>query len=114
MVRRNELEEPGETVDHDDYTFPEIEGTPVQEGARCYTLDVSKTPPDKWGVPFSIIFTKVDKNKKGVDISANIKAFEAKIAENWEVMPPIFRSSAEKKIGRKEILDYIFSIIKEI
>jgi len=54
MVRRNELEEPGETVDHDDYTFPEIEGTPVQEGARCYTLDVSKTPPDKWGVPFSM------------------------------------------------------------
>ncbi len=92
---------------------------------NIFLLIDSNVPPQKidldfmeklgqWGVPFSIIFTKVDKNKKGVDISANIKAFEAKIAENWEVMPPIFRSSAEKKIGRKEILDYIFSIIKEI
>ena len=92
---------------------------------NIFLLIDSNVPPQKidlefmdklgqWGVPFSIIFTKVDKNKKGVDISANIKAFEEKIAENWEELPPIFRSSSEKKIGRQEILDYIVSIIKEL
>jgi len=66
------------------------------------------------GIPFSIIFTKTDKRKKGVDIDGNIVAFKSILLENWEELPPIFISSSEKKIGREDILNYIFDINKEL
>lgn len=50
-IRRNASGEPGKAVDRDSYTFPEIDDAPAQEGSRCYNLDVSETPLDKWGVP---------------------------------------------------------------
>ena len=61
------------------------------------------------GVPFSIIFTKIDKISKG-RLKENLKAYTDKLLETWEELPPIFVSSSEKKEGRDEILDYIESI----
>lgn len=61
------------------------------------------------GVPFGIIFTKADKNKAG-ELKKNVNTFLAKLAEQWEELPPHFITSSEKKIGRTEFLDYIESI----
>lgn len=61
------------------------------------------------GVPFGIIFTKADKNKVG-ELKKNVGTFMAKLAEQWEELPPHFITSSEKKIGRTEFLDYIESI----
>lgn len=58
------------------------------------------------GVPFSIVFTKLDK----MSSSASKKATEEyckQLREEWEELPPIFRSSSVDGRGRGEILDYI-------
>lgn len=61
------------------------------------------------GIPFSIIFTKADKLSNG-KLHANITAYREKLFEQWEELPPIFVSSAETKMGREDILNYIDSI----
>lgn len=65
------------------------------------------------GVPFSIIFTKADKLKGG-RLKMNINAYLRELKKQWEELPPYFISSAEDRMGRMEILDYIESINKEI
>ena len=61
------------------------------------------------GIPFSIIFTKADKLTAGKQ-KDNVNRYLRKLHETWEELPPYFVSSAEKKQGRKEILDYIENI----
>ena len=63
----------------------------------------------KESVPFSIIFTKIDKISKA-SIQLNINTYKEKLLETWEQLPPIFISSAEKGIGRDEVLEYIDQI----
>ena len=65
------------------------------------------------GVPFSIIFTKSDKTKKG-ELKKNVQKFLSTLSEQWEELPSYFISSSERNIGRNEILDYIDSINKSI
>lgn len=65
------------------------------------------------GVPFSIIFTKIDKISKG-RLKENLKAYQDKLLESWEELPPILLSSSEKKEGREEILNYIDEINKSL
>ena len=65
------------------------------------------------GVPFSIIFTKIDKISKG-RLQENLKAYQDNLLETWEELPPILLSSSEKKDGREEILDYIDTINKSL
>lgn len=58
------------------------------------------------GVPFSIVFTKLDK----LSLTAGKKmtdAYCSALLEHWEELPPIFRTSAEDRRGRDEILGYI-------
>ena len=57
-------------------------------------------------VPFCIVFTKADKVSQA-ELDRNVEAFKARLLENWEELPPVFITSAEKKQGREEILDYI-------
>lgn len=57
-------------------------------------------------VPFCIVFTKSDKVSKA-ELDKNVEAFKAKLLETWEELPPVFITSAEKHIGRDEILAYI-------
>ncbi len=58
------------------------------------------------GVPFSIVFTKTDKQSQTA-ADAKIASYLQKLLETWEELPPVFRTSSEKGIGREEILDYI-------
>lgn len=57
-------------------------------------------------VPFSIIFTKVDKLSKGTAV-ANVESYKKQLLKQWEELPPIFVTSSETGQGREEILDYI-------
>jgi len=62
-------------------------------------------------IPFSIVFTKCDKLKP-IELETNLKAYEEKMFETWEVMPPYFVSSSDTGIGKEEILTYIDSVNK--
>ncbi len=61
------------------------------------------------GIPFSLIFTKADKQSAS-KTKINITNYLNKLKEQWEELPPYFVSSAEKKTGRHEILNYIEEI----
>ena len=63
------------------------------------------------GVPFSIVFTKSDKLKKQ-QIIYSVEAYKKTLRKTWEELPPLFITSAEKKIGRDELLNYIEEINK--
>lgn len=58
------------------------------------------------GIPFSIVFTKLDK-LKAVEAEENIKKFEAALLENWEELPSIFQTSSVSKLGKEEMLKFI-------
>jgi len=58
------------------------------------------------GVPFSIVFTKLDKlsSNAGKKMTAD---YCTKLLEQWEELPPVFRTSSEDRRGRDAILSYI-------
>lgn len=60
------------------------------------------------GIPFSIIFTKEDKLKPNV-AKNNVEIYTQKLLETWEEAPEMYISSAEKKTGTMEILDFIYN-----
>jgi GTP-binding protein len=60
----------------------------------------------KWEVPFSIVFTKADKESQRT-VSRNVKLFLDKMRETWQFLPRHFVTSAIKKQGRDKILDFI-------
>ena len=60
-------------------------------------------------VPFSIVFTKMDKLGK-VAGGRNVAAYKQRLLETWEELPPIFETSSEDGRGREELLDYIEQI----
>lgn len=65
------------------------------------------------GIPFSIIFTKADKLGR-VKATKNAKAWMNALLDSWEELPPYFITSAEKKTGREEVLDYIEGVLTAI
>lgn len=62
-------------------------------------------------LPMAIILTKSDKLKQQ-DLTRSRKTIEAKLLEQWEELPPLFVTSAEKKTGRKEVLEFISTALK--
>ena len=58
------------------------------------------------GVPFSIVFTKMDKQSVTAG-ERQTAEYCAQLLETWEELPPIFRTSSEDKRGRDAILNYI-------
>ena len=60
-------------------------------------------------VPFAIVFTKADKVGKG-RLSENVGAYKQTLLQTWEELPPIFITSAEKRDGEIELINYIESI----
>lgn len=58
------------------------------------------------GVPFSIVFTKIDKQSPTAS-ERKIAEYCTKLLETWEELPPIFKTSSEDGRGRDAILDYI-------
>jgi GTP-binding protein len=64
-------------------------------------------------VPFAIVFTKADKLSPNKARQAT-EAYKKKLSETWEELPPMFLTSAEKKEGRDDVLNYIEQINKEL
>ena len=58
------------------------------------------------GVPFSIVFTKLDKlsPNAGKKLTAD---YCAALLDTWEELPPVFRTSSEDRRGRDALLNYI-------
>ena len=65
------------------------------------------------GVPFALIFTKGDKQGPNV-LAAQIERDKEILLEQWEELPPLFKSSAQTGMGKEEILDYIGSVLNAI
>lgn len=59
-----------------------------------------------WQVPFTLVFTKADKEKPKA-VERNVNAFLAAMKQTWESLPKYFITSAVKKIGVEEILNFI-------
>jgi GTP-binding protein len=63
-------------------------------------------------LPFSLVFTKIDKLSKNA-LAKSAETWAQKLRQNWEELPPIFFTSAEKKTGRDELIGYIENILKK-
>lgn len=64
------------------------------------------------GVPIVLVFTKIDKIKQS-ELAQSRKKFESRLLNDWEELPPVFITSAEKKTGRDHLLDFIEKAIKK-
>lgn len=58
------------------------------------------------GVPFSIVFTKIDKLSKAA-VKKSVENYCATLLESWEELPPVFITSSSTGSGRIQMLDYI-------
>ncbi|HTN37948.1 MAG TPA: ribosome biogenesis GTP-binding protein YihA/YsxC [Arachidicoccus sp.] len=59
-----------------------------------------------WQIPFTLVFTKSDKEKPGV-VKRNVELFLDTLRETWQFLPQVVVSSATKNLGRDELLDII-------
>ena len=64
------------------------------------------------GIPFGIVFTKTDK-LSAAQLARSVERYKQVLGEQWEELPPMFRSSSEKRTGREEILDFIGKCLTE-
>ncbi|MEO6455710.1 MAG: GTP-binding protein [Ginsengibacter sp.] len=60
----------------------------------------------KWDVPFSLVFTKADKETQAI-VSKNVKLFLEEMRKTWQFLPRNFVTSAVKKSGKDKILTLI-------
>ncbi|MEA3504844.1 MAG: ribosome biogenesis GTP-binding protein YihA/YsxC [Bacteroidota bacterium] len=58
------------------------------------------------GVAFTLVFTKTDKLKQR-ELDKNLEIYKEELSKEWEELPPIIVTSANTKLGRKEILEFI-------
>lgn len=61
------------------------------------------------GIPFSIVFTKLDK-LKSTEARTFVKKYEMEMLRYWEAMPPYFITSSVSSAGKEELLSYIEEI----
>ena len=57
-------------------------------------------------IPFVITFTKIDKLGKNI-LKKNIEQYKLEMLNEWEELPEIFITSAQNKMGVKDIYKYI-------
>jgi len=57
-------------------------------------------------IPFTMVFTKLDKLKRG-EIDPALKKYRAKMLQTWEELPIQVLTSAEKHDGKEALLEYI-------
>lgn len=67
----------------------------------------------EWGIPFALVFTKADKTTQR-ETAQNVKRFLQAMLETWEELPPHFVTSTVKKMGKKEILDFIDDVMSSV
>ncbi|MCD8282663.1 MAG: ribosome biogenesis GTP-binding protein YihA/YsxC [Prevotella sp.] len=58
------------------------------------------------GVPFAIVFTKADKLSAPA-AKRNAEAWMKSLTDGWEELPPSFITSAEKGVGREDLLGFM-------
>ena len=58
------------------------------------------------GIPFSIVFTKLDKMKSNA-AKDNVEKYKVELLKSWDSLPEIYVTSAEKKEGTEDILNFI-------
>lgn len=85
--------------------------------SRVFVLIDSRHSPQKidiefiqqlvlWEIPYTVIFTKSDKEKPGV-VTRNVKSFFEILNEKLQFLPQGFITSAEKRTGVDEVLNCI-------
>lgn len=95
-----------------------------QNLANVFVLIDSRHEPQKidiefvnelggWQVPFTLVFTKADKEKPTV-VQRNVKAFFDEMLKTWQFLPQAFVTSANTKQGREEMLKFIAEQIEII
>jgi GTP-binding protein len=57
-------------------------------------------------LPFAIVFTKSDKLSVS-KVTSNVENFKTELLKYWDELPPIFVTSAEKKLGKEDILHFV-------
>lgn len=65
------------------------------------------------GIFFALVFTKADKNKPNVS-AENAKTFIRRIGQMSGGENPVFITSALKKTGRQDMLDFIAAILSHL
>ncbi len=89
-----------------------------------FLLVDSRHPPQKidlefmrWlgenAIPFSIVFTKIDKLTSN-EWNKNLTKYKKKLLLEWEALPPIFSTSSTGKVGQPELLAYIYKLNETI
>jgi len=59
-------------------------------------------------VPMTVVYTKMDKKKKGCPSAAdNIASFEERLLESWEELPPTVATSSRAGTGKGQLLAHI-------
>lgn len=85
-------------------------------------IDASVPPMEKdleyadWlienNVPFTVVFTKCDRNKPGLPtVEENRAEFERILMDRWHRLPSMIPTSSVSKDGREDVLKFISSII---
>jgi GTP-binding protein len=62
-------------------------------------------------LPIALILTKADKLKSN-ELARSVKLYEDTLLKMWEELPPMFLTSAEKKVGRDEVLNFMDTAMK--
>jgi GTP-binding protein len=62
-------------------------------------------------IPFYIVFTKSDKLSQK-QVNESVEVYKNFLLEMWDELPPLFITSAEKHVGREEILASINELIQ--
>ena len=62
-------------------------------------------------IPFYIVFTKSDKLSQK-QVNESVELYKNFLLEMWDELPPLFITSAEKHVGREEILKSIDELIQ--
>jgi GTP-binding protein len=62
-------------------------------------------------IPFYIVFTKSDKLSQK-QVNESVEVYKNFLLDIWDELPPLFITSAEKHVGREEILKSITELIQ--
>lgn len=90
---------------------------------NVFVLIDSRLPPQKidleflhhlhmMNMPVALIFTKSDKSKQS-ESAKNMNAFINAMKETWQYVPAKFLTSAEKGVGKRQVLEFIDDMNKD-
>lgn len=65
------------------------------------------------GIPFSMVFTKVDKLSSSA-LQKNVAKYKKEMLKQWAEIPPVFMTSSDSAFGREKLLNYIDQINKAL